>query len=214
MERSGTSLEEEARNHKEHAHAIDSFTTVKHMTAEMRRACCTVNQRNTVEENCTEYSTRDKILEHAFVRVDVLAADAHESVNREASEFHGNEESDKVDSLRHEQGTACSKHHKAISFTTLELFTAKRPLQTRNTEECAEKNSHAKHAADWVHCIEAQERFGLGIVQSNNAQNDKERRNPRKHLVLVFVIEERFGSESHHAAQNHKNNRQEINKIT
>ena len=213
MERSSTGLEEETCNHKEHANAVNRHTSIKHLTAEMRRARSTVNQRNTVEEDGAENCTRDKVLEHAFVRVDILAADAHESVNREAREFHRDEQCDKVNRLRHEQGTACGKHHEAISFAALELFTTERPLEPGNAEETAQENRYAEHATHRVHSVKTQESFRLGVVQSHNAQSDKERRNPRKHLVLVFVTKERFGSKSHHAAQNDTDNRQEIDNV-
>ena len=214
MERSSASLEEEACNHKEHTDAVDCHTAFEHVTAEMRRARCTVNQCNTVEEDGTENSTRDEILEHAFVSVHVLTADAHESVNREAREFHRNEQGNKVDSLGHEHCTASGKHHEAISFTALELFTAKSPLKARNAEETAKEDCSAKHAANRVHRVKVQESFGLCVVQSGYAKSNEESSHPRKNLVLVFVAQERFSSESHHAAQDHEDHRQEKNKIT
>ena len=128
MERSGTSLKEERKHSQENTHAIEQAATCNDRSKDVGRTGGTVNESDTIKEECAKHSTRNKVLESTFVCIHVFTAKAHQGVNREACQFHAQEESEEVNSLRHEQCAASCKHQQSVSFATLELFVTESPL--------------------------------------------------------------------------------------
>ena len=126
----------------------------------MGRAGSTINERHTVEEDGTEDGARNKVLEHAFARVRILAADTHQGVHRETREFHGDEQRDKVNRLGHEERTARGKQHKPVGLATLVVFVTEGPLQARNAEQRAQEHRKPEQAANRVHGKQVVTRIG------------------------------------------------------
>ena len=180
----------------------------------MRRSGGTVNERHAIKEQRAEHGTRHKVLERSFACIQVFTAKSHQGVNREARQFHAQEKGEKVDRLGHERCTTSRKQQKRVSFAALELFVTESPLKARNAEECAKENRGAENAANRVHRIQVHERVVRREEIGTGTEQHKEACHPRKHLVLVFVLEERFCSKRHECAHCDKNYRQEIHDIT
>ena len=214
MNRSGTRLKQERKQGEENAHTVNHATACDDRGENMRRTGSTVNECHAVQENRAEHRTRNEVLESTFVRVDVLTAKTHQGINREASEFHTQVKGEEIDCLRHEQGSACCKQQQAISFATLELLVTESPLETGNTEKSAKDNRDTEHAADRVHGVQVHKGVVRREIIGTSTEHDKEACHPRKHLVLVVVLDERFRGERHEGTDRDQNYGQEIHDIT
>ena len=214
MERSGTGLEEEGKHGQENTHAIKQAAASDNRGKDVGRTGGTVNESHTVQEDCTKDRTRNEVLESTFVGIHVLAAKAHQGVNREASQFHTQEKGEEVDSLGHERCAASCKQQESVSFATLELFVTEGPLESCNPEESAEHHGKTQHATDRVHSVQVHKDIVSGKVVSTCTKSNKQGSYPWQNLVLVFVFDERFCGKGHQRAQSHKDYRQEIYVIT
>ena len=214
VERSGTRLEQEAENHEQNAHAVNGATAFENRRKERGRTRRTVNHGDTVQEEGAKDGARDKVLEHAFARIFLMAADTHKGIHREASEFHAQEERKEVDGLRHEKRTASGKEHEPVGFATLELLVTERPLQSGNTEERAEQHGNAEQATNRIHREQVENRIRIDKREGGHSSDNEQRSDPRENLVLVLVPDERFGSERHEGAKGNNRNRQEVNEIS
>ena len=206
--RSSTRLEQEANHGQEHADTVERFTAIEARGKEMRRTGSAVNQSHTVEEYGAEDGARDEVLEHAFVRVHVFAADTDQGVNREASEFHADEKGKEINRLRHETSTARRKHQQSVSLAALVLLVAKRPLEAGNPEEGAEHDRCTENLADRVHGIQVEHHVCRAKVVGGHAGDDEQRRHPGENLVLVLVLDERFRGKRNKGANGDNDNRQ------
>ena len=157
MERSRTGLKEECKHGQENTHAIKQATTSDYRRENVGRTGGTVNEGHAVQEDRAEDRARNEVLESTFVSIHVFAAKTHQGVNREAGQFHAQEESKEVDSLGHEQCTAGCKHQQSVGFATLELFVTESPLETCNSEECAEHHRETENATNRIHGIQVHE---------------------------------------------------------
>ena len=88
------------------------------------------------------------------------------------------------------------------------------PLETGYAEERTQDNRDTEHATDRIHGVQVHEGVVRREVIGTSTEHDKEACHPRKHLVLVVVLDERFRGERHEGTDRDQNYGQEIHDIT
>ena len=210
VHRSGARLEQEPENSEQNANRIDGFTALQNQRTEVSRAGRTVNKRHTVEEYGTEDGTRNEVLEHAFARIRILAADTHQGVHREAREFHGNKQGDKINRLSHEECAGRSEQHEPVGLATLVAFVTEGPLQARNAEQRAKQHGKPEQATDRVHGEQVVARIGCHERERRHAQSHEYGSKPGDNLVLVVVLKERFHHQGSEGTESDNDYREKV----